>query len=179
MTDKTGQSGSENAQISEWVQQLGNDDSTIRQDARQSLTKLGEAAVPELIVALDSSSDLLRWESAKLLTEIQHTSAIPTLIKTLADNNSSIRWVAGDAIIAFGEVAIEPLLQALLDDTTHLREGAYHVLYSQATENEQFRDLLQPVVTALKSLDAAVSVPVEAEKALLHITELKQDQEEC
>ncbi|VAX42394.1 hypothetical protein MNBD_PLANCTO02-2138 [hydrothermal vent metagenome] len=172
MTDMQKKLNSGEAQILQWVQQLGTEETTQRYAARQSLVDSGEAAVPALINALGEPSDLLRWEAAKLLNEIQHTSAIPALIETLADKNSGIRWVAGDALIQLGESAVTPLLQAILIDTSRLRDGAYHVLHHHATRNDQFRETLSPVVEALKSLDASVAVPIVAEKALLKISGL-------
>ncbi|QDT88777.1 HEAT repeat domain-containing protein [Gimesia algae] len=174
MTDEanqaSSQSGSDNAQITEWIQLLGSTDSEERQTARRHLANTGEFAVPALITALGDSSEMLRWEAAKTLGEIRSPSAIPALIEMLKED-FGVKWVAGDALIALSETAVPPLLKALIHETGLIRDGACYVLHHLAGENDNLRETLRPVVEALKSLDSSLMVPVEAEKALSQLSE--------
>lgn len=153
------------SQISDWIQQLDSSDGDVRQSARHSLAETGSAAVPALIAALDNSSETMRWEAAKTLGEIRDPAAISPLIEILADDDS-VRWVAGDALIAMSNQSVPVLLQALIKDTARIRDGACFVLHHLASDDEQFRKPLTPVVEALMSLESSLRVPIEAEKAL-------------
>jgi HEAT repeat protein len=153
------------SQISDWIQQLDNSDGGIRQSARHQLAETGSAAVPALTAALESSSEMMRWEAAKTLGEIRDPASIEPLIEILADDDS-VRWVAGSALIAMSKHSVPPLLHALIKDTARIRDGACFVLHHLASDDEQLRGPLNPVVEALMSLDSSLRVPVEAEKAL-------------
>jgi len=152
-------------QISEWIQQLDHSEGEVRQAARHNLAQTGSAAVPALISALNDSSETLRWEAAKTLWEIRDPAAVDPLIKILADDDS-VRWVAGSALIAMPHQSVPPLLHALIKDTARIRDGACFVLHHLASDDEELRKPLTPVVEALMSLDSSLRVPVEAEKAL-------------
>ena len=54
--------------------------------------------------------------------------AITGLIGFLKDDKEYVRWVAADALRNFGEVAVEPLVQRVREDTGHGVEMAALVL---------------------------------------------------
>ncbi|MCA9019990.1 MAG: HEAT repeat domain-containing protein [Planctomycetaceae bacterium] len=158
-------------QISEWISQLDSTDSDLRQAARKSLTKLGKPAVPALAEALADDSEMRRWEAAKALEMICDPAAIPALVEALTDD-TSVKWVAGDALIALNEKAVPGILHALIKDPAEFRDGACFVLHHLASDNEELRDKLTPVIQAMKSLDSSIHVPIQALEALSKFSEV-------
>jgi HEAT repeat protein len=147
---------------------LGNNDGTIRQNAREALVTLGKPAVASLTQALqDSNSDQVRWEAAKALGGINDAGSIPPLVKALEDKNSDVAWVAADALKLFKKAAWPSLLRALIrskSDSVALRKGAHHVLVDQ--KEEGFSDLLAALLQALESSSAPESSAVAANEIL-------------
>lgn len=165
MTDEQYKADSVEPRISEWISQLDSTDSELRQAARKSLTKLGKPAVSALAEALGDASEMRRWEAAKALESICDPAAIPALVEALTDD-TSVRWVAGDALIALNEKAVPEILHALIKDPAEFRDGACFVLHHLASDNADLRDVLTPVIQAMKSLDSSMTVPVQALDAL-------------
>ncbi|WP_417381876.1 HEAT repeat domain-containing protein [Gimesia sp.] len=169
MSDALNQAGSGDPRISEWISQLDSTDSELRQAARKSLTKLGKPAVPALAEALGDASEMRRWEAAKSLEAICDPAAVPALVEALTDD-TSVKWVAGDALIALDEKAVPEILHALIKDPAEFRDGACFVLHHLASDNEDLRDILTPVIQAMKSLDSSMTVPIQALDALSKIS---------
>ncbi len=167
MTEPTNQNDETKAsEFESLVETLGSEDCTKRKKARETLVACGQPAVKYLIGSLTSPKTQVRWEAAKTLAEIPDAAAIPVLIKTLGDDDCGVRWVAGEALIRLGEEAIAPLLQAVIENTTRIRDGAHHVLHYFAHQNSDFGLPLRPVVEALQTLEAEIAAPVAAGAAL-------------
>jgi|GEM_PF-491884 len=149
------------------IAELGSRIGTGRQEARWALVKIGAPAVNALIGALSSDSNQVRWEAAKALEEIGDPASAPALVKTLEDWDFSVRWLAAEGLILLGRGGVIPLLQALTTkpDSTWLREGAHHVLRSQA--DAEVRKVTAPVLTALEDLEPTLAVPSAAHDALI------------
>lgn len=149
--------------VETYILDLGSQNSVTRMKARHALIHLGNAAVPSLIVALRSRNELARWEAAKALEEVRSPAAAQALIQALQDSDPGVRWLAGDALIALHQDAIEPILQGLKDhfDSIWLREGALHVLHGLQKKNLLSKSLLR-VMVALSGPEPEVVVPWEA-----------------
>lgn len=161
--------------INTLIAQLAISDDVERQYARECLVEIGRPAVPALIKALDNPQMRVRWEAAKALAKIADPVAAAKLVATLADEESDVRWVAGDALIAIGRPAIEPLLAGLIEnrDSNWLYQGAHHVLHELIRRDASELDrLLATLLKSLSQLEAAVAVPVAAERALEEIRQL-------
>ena len=137
-----------------------------RARARERLTRIGSAAVPELVAALDSHDVRTCWEAGKALAAIADPVAAEALVAHLSDEDSDVRWVLGMALFALGRAAVVPLLHGLLDNQTMRGgyEGAHVALHGLAKDDLQ--PILQPVLAALESHEPEIATPVEAHKAL-------------
>jgi HEAT repeat protein len=145
---------------------LASEDGLVRVRARKSLVASGEPAVGELVKALQSRHEWVRWEAAKALSQIGSPSATQVLIDGLEDKMFDIRWMSAEGLIAIGKGAIAPLLHQLLKstDSYRLREGAHHVLHE--IEDRNIREIIKPVISALENAAPTIEVPLAAEKAL-------------
>jgi HEAT repeat protein len=137
-----------------------------RQNARESLVKLGPGVAPLLEGALKDTTAHVRWEAAKTLAEVADPAAAPRLVEVLGDDSQDVRWVAAEALIAIGRAALGPLLTRLTsdDDASKLYEGAHHVLHDLV--DDAARESLTPLLEALRRSEPEVSVPVAAARAL-------------
>ena len=146
---------------------LAGKDGVERQKARNLLVKIGTAAVPGLIAALDDNRQHLRWEAAKTLTKIADPAATDALVKALDDEDQDVRWVAGEAMIALKRDAVKPLLNSLIKshDSAGLYRSAHHVLHD-LSKLQDLGPLLAPVLEALDQSQPGVSVPVAAFAAI-------------
>jgi HEAT repeat protein len=172
-TDSTHQDSALQAETDSLVAALAADDGTQREKARKQLVKLGQPAVAALAAALKSSRERVRWEAAKALTEITDPAAVSTLIDALEDKSFGVRWLAAEGLIAAGQDGLRPLLEALIhrSDSFWLREGAHHVLRTQATDRD-LHDALAPVLDALEAFESVLETPPAAAQALKALREL-------
>jgi HEAT repeat protein len=153
---------------------LGDDDGMVRKNARLELVEAGKPVLPLVIESLESENKRVRWEAAKILTEVADETAAAPLVKTLTDEHMEIRWLAAEGLIAIGRDSLRPLLEALLDDPDSplLREGAHHVLHDLGRRNllnDRERHLLEvlgSIEEALGSIEPEAAVPAAAERAL-------------
>jgi HEAT repeat protein len=149
--------------------QLDDQDAATRQRARETLTAIGEPAVPALVDLLGSPSARLRWEAAKAFTELPEPAAIPALVQLLADRQSEIGWLAAVALINLGSRSIPFVLQGLNEhaESKRFRSAAHHVLHDLSARNAVMRDILRPVLDVLDEVasDAGV-ISSRAEEAL-------------
>jgi len=165
--------------VKDLVTKLGDGDGFVREKSRLALADIGKAAVPLLIEALTSNREQVRWEAAKTLISIADPIAIPALIKALQDKVFDIRWLAAEALIATGTESIEPLLQAVVDQSNEsfLHEGAHHVvtyLMHSISQASELNEILKPVKEALDSTAPMVVGTAAAEIALRKLKELRQ-----
>ncbi len=153
--------------IGELLNELTSNSIRLRHQARERLARMGEAAVPFLIQALNSRDEQLRWEAAKTLDEIASPSTVLALMGALEDENCDIRWLASEGLIALGDKALVPLLEALehRSDSAWFREGAHRVLFKLARGD--LAQALLPVVVAMEDVEPAVEVPPAAYTALV------------
>ncbi len=115
-------------EIDHLIQDLGDEDESVRFRAVWELGEMGEAAVGALIEALVSDDWVVREGAAKALVKIGE-SAVESLIKVLshgdADGRRRVVWVLGE----IGDVrAIEPLIKALTDKDIEVRRYAVGAL---------------------------------------------------
>ncbi len=64
--------------------------------------KIGEAAVPELLIALKDQSPAVRSQAARALVPIESHDAIPALIKALDDPEAAVEHYAWEALERMG-----------------------------------------------------------------------------
>ena len=152
--------------IESLIKLLSSDDGATRQDARASLTAMGQAAVKPLAELLESSDSQLRWEAAKALGEIKGPDAVRALVKVLDDNNRDVRWLATAGLMRSGDAASEPLLHELItkSGSVWVREAGIRII--EAVMNEWNREYLRPVLAALKGRAPIFGVPIAAYEAL-------------
>ncbi len=126
---------SETKPLEELIADLGKDDATAR-DAALALGRMGDAnAVDPLIQALQHASPAVREGAATALGQMRDPRAIQPLIAALADPgdpSQENRWnpadLAADALISFGERAVEPVVEALRHPDPTVRCQAVSVL---------------------------------------------------
>lgn len=153
--------------IGELLGELTSNSIRLRHQARERLAKMGEAAVPYLIQAMNSRDEQLRWEAAKTLDEIASPSTVQALMGALEDENCDIRWLASEGLVALGDKALVPLLEALehRSNSAWFREGAHRVLFKLARGD--LAGALLPVLVAMEDVEPAVEVPPAAYAALV------------
>ena len=105
------------AAINSLIVDLGSKDSSVRTKARQSLVVIGDPAVAPLVKAL---SELVRWEAAKTLDEINvawgshaDSATVSALLTDLGSKDGLVRVRARNSLVAIGEQAVGPLVKAL------------------------------------------------------------------
>lgn len=82
----------------------------------------------------------------RIINEINQTinfmsdqNSIPALINLLDDNEYDVRWIAAESLINIGRKTVIPLLKSIKGgrSTYTPGRGAYHVLHSLLSKNEQ------------------------------------------
>ena len=166
--------------INDLIINLGNVDGSVRENARLALIDIGKEAVPGLAEVLSSKQEQLRWEAVKTLVGIADPVSVPALIKILRDEVFDIRWLAAEALIAVGRDSIEPLLQAIINQSndSFLQEGAHHIiayLLPSLSKSHELVEILKPVKDALDSSAPRSAGPAAAQKALEQMKHLKNN----
>jgi HEAT repeat protein len=162
--------------IASLIKQLGNSNSLIRLEAREILSCLGAAALPELLQLMPNANTQLRWQIIKIFDAIQDPATIPLLLQELKDDNAELRWAASNALINMRRDAILPLLEALTHDfdSLWLRQSAHHILHV-LRDNGKLTPSEEKVYKALEDIEPAISVPWAAEKAILELRKNKNN----
>jgi HEAT repeat protein len=97
--------------------------------AKNSIVKLGPAAVPVLVENINSEDVVQTQQIIEVLSRIEHPSALPALEKLVQDNN---RWIRAAAVYAIGEIggqkATPILIRSLEDPTCNVCEVAIQTL---------------------------------------------------
>lgn len=135
--------------IASWVAALQDDKlTTSRQEAQHNLELTGDAAVPQLLVALRSDNASQRRNAADMLGYIASPSATAALRNTL--RTDSVPAVRRNAAWALGEIqaaaAINDLQQASITDRSQIVRGTAadslarisSILAKSASVNEQY-----------------------------------------
>ncbi|MCC6385899.1 MAG: HEAT repeat domain-containing protein [Dehalococcoidia bacterium] len=118
------------AVVAAYVGQLRSDSPRRRREAREALAATGSAATAQVVGALETGNDGLRWEAARVLADLHDPASAGALASALMDDDAGVRWLAAEALIAIGPACLLPLLRLLLrrSDSAWLREGVHHVL---------------------------------------------------
>jgi len=108
------------ATINSLIVDLGSKDGPVRIKARQSLVGIGDPAVAPLVNALSDPNELVRWEAAKALDEINvawgshaDSATMSALVTDLGSKDGLVRVRARLSLVAIGEQAVGPLVKAL------------------------------------------------------------------
>jgi HEAT repeat protein len=167
--DKRERRDSRRSSVAELVKKLGSRNGMERQHAREALVGQGEPAVGPLIAALSADRDVVRWEAAKAFTDLHAARAALALVKTLEDEDGDVRWLAAEALIGLGNVALTPIFEALMAraGSIELREGAHHVL--RALNRGDLSEIVEPVLRTLEHYEPELAVPFSAEEALARL----------
>ncbi len=88
-------------------------DSGARRSAAEALAMIGGPSVDPLIGALRHRDPSVRKDAAWALGSIKDLRAITPLIATLKDADADVQRTASDAVAAFGELAVDPLIEDL------------------------------------------------------------------
>jgi HEAT repeat protein len=157
--------------IQELISRLESPDGFKRQEARDSLVRIGKPAVPALAKALSQSTYWGRWEIAMALSDIGEPSSAAALVEALEDENSGVRWLSAAGLIKIGRAALGPLMQVLAQraDSIWLRESAHHILHD-LRDKKLLRERELEVYHALRAPAPDLEVPWIAEAALKELT---------
>lgn len=152
------------------IKQLSNPDSLMRMEARDRLSCLGASVSSELIKIFPTANAQLRWQIIKIFDAIQDPATISILVQVLEDGNAELRWAASNALINLRREAIPPLLEAITRDfdSLWLRQSAHHIL-RVLKDNGKLTPAEEKVFEALEGIQATVSVPWAAQKALAEL----------
>ncbi len=133
--------------IRENILKLADIDGSVRENARNLLISLGSPAIDYLFEMLSHPDVIARWETLKILIEINDPDIIPLLINALDDSNSAIRWLAAEGLAAMGEDAFLAMMNALSSypDTVSIRKGLKHVMmkHIEASKDPNIEELVQ------------------------------------
>jgi HEAT repeat protein len=111
------------------VQTLDDSSGQVRA-AAVALGKVGKAALPELVAALDAQQERVRLGAALALGHAgpDAEEAIPKLIGSLNDSSPEVRAAAAAALGKVGKEALPPLIKALNAKEDRVRLGAIEAL---------------------------------------------------
>jgi HEAT repeat protein len=101
-------------------ERLTHPDAEVRWWAVRALAEVDDERVPELLVqALADPDNGVRWCAGLALRSHPYPEAILALIGMLGDTDALARRLAGDALVAIGELAVLPL-ENLVQQEDHL-----------------------------------------------------------
>jgi HEAT repeat protein len=69
---------------------------------RMALVDMGQRAVPSLIEVLEHADECMRWEAAKVLSDIGDARAAPGMVRALEDRSFGCRWLAAEGLVRLG-----------------------------------------------------------------------------
>ncbi|NOR49276.1 MAG: HEAT repeat domain-containing protein [Methanosarcinaceae archaeon] len=116
--------------IESLIQDLADQNVSIKVNAVKTLVEIGEPAVEFLIQALENDNPKIRENAAQALGKIGNERAVGPLIELLPDEQQKVRTAAQDALANIGEPAVGPLTKVMNDpDENYLsRESAIRAL---------------------------------------------------
>jgi HEAT repeat protein len=112
-------------------------DGNIRWQATGALSKMGKAAVPGLVTALQDEDWKVRRSACEALWGIGEPAAVPGLAEALLDRNDVVRQAAASALEAMGGIAVNGLADALSSPNRQLSQAALDVLSRIDDESAQ------------------------------------------
>ncbi len=121
------------------------------------------------VVADTKRSATDREQAIHSLKDSPTPEVIDALINALDDNADGVRWAASSVLIEFGDAALQPLLQALIDrhDSVYLRRGAYRVFHD--TKSFKVQQATVGVVKALTGPASESTTTDAAAQAMLKL----------
>lgn len=129
------------------------EDWDIRNNATQTLIKIGKNAIPSLILALGDRNTFISAKSSFALIKIG-SPAIPELVAALRNPNIEVRRRAAFILGQIGADAIPALQSALQDEDTNSRKGAIYALgIINKPSSEAISSLKKIVENTKNSLD--------------------------
>jgi HEAT repeat protein len=154
------------------IEALGSDDGPERKRARETLTLVGEPAIPRLRGLLSSADKRTRWEAAKCLAAMVDPVSVDVFVELAADQYSEVRWLAGSGLLNLGPRSAAPVLGSLIQhpESRGNQEAARRVLRGLADDNGVLAEIVGPAVDALDHPDPAVI----ASRAAVALNELEK-----
>ena len=101
--------------IESLIQDLADQNVSVKVNAVKTLVEMGEPAVESLIQALENDNPKVRENAAQALGKIGDERAVDPLIELLADEQQEVRKAAQDALANIGEPAVGPLVKVMND----------------------------------------------------------------
>lgn len=135
-----------------------------------ALVKLGPAAVPALLNASSSTSQWVRWQCMRALSEIGDTRALPVLVSALSDSNHSVAWMAAKGLRGFGKQSLGPVLRLLMTSemTVGLVQTSSFVLSNLSQLQPTLKPYLDPLMRDLRGINSHTTCLV-AQKVLTQL----------
>ncbi len=136
-----------------------------------ALVKIGPTATPALLKASTSTSQWVRWQSMRALSEMGDTRALPVLVNALSDRNYSVAWMAAKGLQAFGKRSLEPVLRLLVisDMTVGLVQTSASVLSNLFQLQPTLKPYLEPLMRDLRGISNHTTTRVVAQKVLAQL----------
>jgi hypothetical protein len=103
-------------------------DGDLRWAATQALSKMGDAALSGLIVALKDEDWKVRRSAADALWALREPAAVEALAEAMTDRNDVVRQAATGAIEQLGEGAVTGLVNLLKTGADPVRQAAAQML---------------------------------------------------
>ena len=102
-------------EIESLIQDLADQNVSVKVNAVKTLVEMGESAVDPLIQALENDNPEVRENAAHALGKIGDERAVESLIELLCDGNKEVKYAARDALANIGEPALNPLIRYIYD----------------------------------------------------------------
>jgi NADH dehydrogenase len=165
-----------NRSVSDWLRLLASEKEAAQQEAVGALSRLGQAAVPELIQALNDDEWQVRNQAAVVLGAIgpEAKAAVPALMDVLQDDDKYFRSHGATALGKIGRearAAVPALIKVLKDEDEDVRREAAAALGRIGPEAreavgpllELFKDPRKPVrkqaIRAVEEIDPEAAAP--------------------
>ena len=136
------------AAVESLIQDLADQNISVKVNAVKALVEMGEPAVGPLIQALKDNNPEIRENAAQVLGKIGDERAIDPLIELLGDEQQ-VRKSAEDALANIGKPAVGPLTEVMNnpDENFNSRESAIGAL------GKIGEPAVEPLIQALDNLD--------------------------
>ncbi len=131
----------------------------VRREAHRSVVRFGDRAVANLIKALESIDEDVRYWSLRSIAEIKPPGLFPILVKLLKDRSWNVRKTTAEALSAYGEDALLELTNLATEGDSEVR---YWVLQALGKIGSQIS--LPLLFRALE--DSSEAIRISAQKAL-------------
>ncbi len=133
--------------IESLIQDLADQNVSVKVNAVKNLVEIGEPAVEPLIQALENDNPKIRENAAQALGKIGDERAVDPLIELLADEHEEIQKTAQDALANIGEPAVGPLTKVMNDPD----ENYFFRLSAMAALGKIGEPAVEPLIQILGS----------------------------